>query len=137
MSSKKVYKIRSKYINEDDIIETVVGILVYALVLWITQSLFKGIYIQNFFVAILCAIILNILNFFIKPVLAYLLLPLTIVSFGIAYPIVNVIILKLCDLIMGKLFDLHGFFITFIIALFISFLRLILDCLITNQFRRK
>ena len=52
------------------------------------------------------------------------MLPLTILSFGIAYPIVNVIILKICDLLMGASFEMGGLIITFIIAIFISALKI-------------
>ena len=61
-------------------------------------------------------------------------LPLTIVTYGIAYPIVNMIILKLCDIFMGVHFEIHGFLSMFFIAIFISALRIILDKLITNRF---
>ena len=111
----------------------VVGILVYALVLMITNALFKGIYVENFFYAIIAALILSFLNATVKPVLVFLAIPLTILTYGIAYPIVNVIILNLCDIIMGNAFSVTGFFSTFVIAIFISFLKIVLDRVITKK----
>lgn len=136
--SKEIVKAEKvqKYKDEDYIKEFVVGLLVYALVLMITQSIFRGIYVENFFYAVICALILNILNFFVKPFLIYLTLPLSIMTFGIAYPIVNVIILKLCDIIMGSAFNISGFILPFFIAIFISGLKIFLDELITKKFRR-
>ena len=140
MSKGEIYKIgkNNKYeINKkDDFISFCVGILVYAAVLMIANSLFKGIEVENFFYAIIAALILSGLNYTIKPILIYWTLPLSIMSFGIAYPIVNMIILKLCDLIMGSSFNIYGFFATFVIAIFISGLKIILDNIIAKNIGR-
>lgn len=136
--SKKVYKISTvnEVNNKNIITEFIVGIIVYALVLMISQSIFKGIYIENFFFALIAALILSVLNYYVKPVLVFLTLPLTIASCGIAYPIVNVIILQLCDVIMGNSFEISGLIMPFIIAIFISCLKIFLDNIITKSFRR-
>ena len=145
MSKGEIYKIDRKdnnrkntyqVIKKDDLVSFIVGILVYATVLMIANSLFKGIEIANFFYAIIAALILSGLNYTIKPVLIYWTLPLSVMTFGIAYPIVNMIILKLCDIIMGSSFNINGFFATFVIAIFISGLKIILDNIITKNVGR-
>ena len=60
-------------------------------------------------------------------------IPITILTYGIAYPIVNVIILNICDLIMGDAFTVTGLFSTFVIAIFISALKIFLDRVITKK----
>lgn len=145
MSKGKIYKINNekdrnniKYTCEkDDLIAFGVGIIVYAIVLLLASSLFRGIYVENFFYAIIAALILSLLNSTIKPILIYWTLPLSIVTFGIAYPIVNMIILKLCDILMGNAFGVSGFFSTFIIAIFISGMRMLLDQMITMKVGKK
>ncbi len=137
MSKGKIYKIDNnervyKY-NSNDYITFGVGIIVYAIVLILASNLFRGIYVENFFYAIVAALILSLLNSTIKPILVYWTLPLSVVTFGIAYPIVNMIILKLCDIIMGSAFGVSGFFSTFIIAIFISGMRMLLDQMITMK----
>ena len=47
--------------------------------------------------------------------------------------IVNMIILKLCDVLMGKSFEIHGFISMFFITIFISLLKIIFDKVITNR----
>ncbi len=137
MSKGNIYKInREGYSNDtkkNDIIEFLVGILVYAVVLEIANLLFKGIYIENFLYAFIAALILSLLNYSIKPLLIYWTLPLTISTLGLCYPIVNMIILKLCSLLMGNSFVVSGFFNLFFIAIFISVLRLFLDNMITKK----
>ena len=128
--------VNKKYNKKSDFIQFVVGLIVYAVVLMIAESLFKGIEIKNFLYALIAAFILDLLNYTVKPVLIYWTLPLSILSFGIAYPIVNMIILKLCDILMGRAFNIHGFFATFFIAIFISFMRILLDNIITKNVGR-
>lgn len=134
MTKAKLYKIEKE--NNNNLLQFVIGIIVYALVLVVSTKIFKGIYISNFMYSIVAALILSLLNNTIKPLLVYLTLPLSVITFGIAYPIVNMIILKLCDIIMGNSFELSGFLNVFFISIFISLLKMLLDKLITKKVGR-
>lgn len=131
----KVYRV-SKEEKKNDIITFIVGIIVYALVLMMASSLFVNFYIESFWYAIIAALILSLLNYTIKPVLIVMALPITILTYGIAYPIVNMVILKLCDIIMGSSFVIGGFLSMFFISIFISLLKMFLDQMITNRIGR-
>jgi putative membrane protein len=139
MNKVKLYKIEDGYVrnDKDDLTKFIVGIFVYAIVLMIATSIFRGIYVENFLYALVAALILSCLNYTIKPILIYWTLPLNIVTFGISYPIVNIIILKLCDILMGNSFATGGFFSTFFVAIFISALKMFLDSLITKRVGRR
>ncbi len=143
MSKGKLYKINvnnnSNYVNDrnGEILQFIVGIVVYAVVLVIASVLFRGIYIENFWYALVAALILNILNSTIKPLLIFWTLPLTVSTLGLCYPIVNMIILWLCSLVMGSSFIVTGIFNLFFISIFISGLRLFLYSMITSKIRRK
>ena len=133
----RVYKLDSKgnYVNnpKSELIQFLVGIIVYALVLYIASELFEGFEITSFWYAIIGALILSFLNATLKPFLTFLTLPLTISTLGITYPLVNVIILYLCGFIMGKNFFIDGFLNVFFIAIFISLFKMFLDALITRK----
>ena len=133
MSKTKVYKIDNTRNDKRDATQFIVGIIVYAFVLMMSASLFEKFYISNFWYALIAALILSALNYTIKPLLIYWTLPLNIVTFGVAYPIVNMIILKICDIIMGSSFEISGFISMFFIAIFISILKIIFDNLITKK----
>lgn len=141
MSKGKLYKIdkRGNEVNNktNDLIVFIVGIVIYAVVLMIANTLFKGIYIENFLYAMISAIILSLLNYTVKPIVIYLTLPLTVSTLGLFYPIVNMIILWLCSLLMGSSFVVLGFISLFFISIFISGLRLFLDNMITKRVGRK
>ena len=137
MTKTKLYKINKNdvnYYDRNDGLSFVVGIFVYALVLILASDLFENFFITDYVHAVIAALILSILNATIKPALIFFTLPLTIVTYGIAYPIVNMIILKLCDIFMGIHFEIHGFISMFFIAIFINALKIIFDSLITKRF---
>lgn len=115
------------------ILEIVIDLIIYATILIIASLIFKGLYIENFAYAFLAAAIISALNATIKPVLVYLTLPLTIVSFGIFYPVVNVIVLKLCGLFLGSHFIVEGIIGPFFLVLFVSFLKIIIDSSISKR----
>lgn len=117
-------------------IEWGLTLLIDALVIMLSASIFKGFYVESFGYAILTALVIMILDIFVKPFLKLLALPITVVSLGILYPFVNVIILKLASLIMNSHFNVDGWIVPFFIAIFISFMTVLLDSLITKQIVR-
>ena len=74
-----------------------------------------------------------LLNITVKEFLKMLALPITMISLGLFYPFINVAILKLASLIMGSHFAVEGWIIPFFISLFISFMTIMLDTLITKR----
>ncbi len=132
MSKAKLYRI-DKEERKNDFLKFIVGIVVYAVVLFIASNLFSNFEITNFAYALIAALVMSALNYVVKPILIYWTLPLSIITFGIAYPIVNMIILEICDIIMGEAFIIHGFFSMFLISIFISLLKIMLDKLITDK----
>lgn len=73
----------------------IVSIFLNALALIITAKLVPGFDVPNFTVAILAAIVLGIINTFIKPVLMVLTFPLTLLTLGLFVFVVNAIVLYL------------------------------------------
>ena len=76
---------------------------------------------------ILAVIIIFILNRTVKPLLFWLTLPLTALTLGLFYPIVNVFVLKLTDWILMGHFEIHGTFMVFIVSIIISIMNAIMD----------
>lgn len=113
----------------------------YAIVLIIVSSLFtKSLYINNKYFglyALLASIIIYILNQTIKPILVYITLPLTALTYGLFYPITNVVILYITSFILGNNFQIHGIIISFLIAIIISFLNLLMEGMIIKPIINK
>lgn len=137
MSKKKVIEQpiekRKKSVFER-ILEWLIYMLGYALVLIIVSLLFKkSLIINNDYFglyALLASIIIYVLNQTIKPVLVYLTLPITALTMGLFYPIINVFILYITSFILGNNFQIHGVLISFVIAVLISLLNIFMEGLI-------
>lgn len=102
----------------------------YAIVLLITSNLFRPLYVENFLYGFIAAVLIYVLNKTIKPVLVTLSLPLIGMSLGLFYFVINVVILLLVSLVLGKHFYLTGFFSPFIVSIFISVMNVIMENLI-------
>lgn len=107
--------------NKSNLVEFILKIIVSSITLMLASALFKNFYVENIWYAIMASLIISVLNVSVKPVLVYLSLPVTIMSLGILYPLINVVILKLTSLILGNSFVLEGWFMAFFIAIFISY----------------
>jgi putative membrane protein len=77
--------------------------------LWVASELLDGMtYGDSFGVLLLAAIVFTLVNAVIKPVVAILSIPLIIVTLGVAYFFVNVLMLLLTDWVVGD-FEAGGF----------------------------
>jgi len=109
----------------------------YGIVLLVVAALFDSLYISKDYFgmyAFLAAIIIYALNKIVKPIINFFMLPVTIISLGLAYPIVNIIILRITSLILGKdNFYISGFFGPFIVVLIISFFNILMEELVIRK----
>ena len=82
------------------------GVNIIALI--VIDWLFDGVTIERWWPLLLAAAILTIGNTILKPILAILTLPLIIVTFGLAYFALNVLMLALAEWITPD-FSIDGF----------------------------
>lgn len=108
----------------------------YALVLITVAVIFpKVIYIDNSyygFWGLIAVLIIFILNRTIKPLIVWLTLPITAITLGLFYPLINILILKLTDFILMNHFQVHGIFSLFFVSVIISLMNTIIDRIIKN-----
>ncbi len=76
-------------------------ILITAILVMGIAHIIPGIHVANFKTALIVAVVLGLLNIFIKPVLVILTLPVTILTLGLFLLVINAIIILLCANIVG------------------------------------
>ena len=70
--------------------------------LWVASEIFDEMtYGDSVAVLALAALVFTIVNWVVKPILAILSIPIIILTFGIAYFFVNVLMLVLTDAVVG------------------------------------
>ncbi|MCE7069149.1 MULTISPECIES: phage holin family protein [Dyadobacter] len=86
----------------------IIRLLISTLAILLAAKLIPGVVVASTTTAIIVAIVLGILNTFLKPVLQILALPITIMTLGLFYFVVNVFIIYLATYLVSG-FSIDGF----------------------------
>lgn len=85
----------------------------------------SGVSIDNFWVAIILAVVLAVLNAIVKPLLIFFTLPLTIVTLGLFLFVINALIILLADNLIDG-FRVDGFWWALLFSLLLSIVNAVL-----------
>ncbi len=96
-----------------------VRLCISALALLLAAYLIPGIHVASFYTALIVALVLGILNIFVRPLLVLLTLPITLVTFGLFVFVINAAIFWfVASFVEG--FSVSGFFPALMGSLLIS-----------------
>ena len=73
----------------------IVQIIVTSLILLLMAKMVKGVEIDNWGSALIAAVILGFVNAFVKTVMVFLTIPLTIITLGLFLLVINALVLQL------------------------------------------
>ncbi len=96
---------------------TIIRIIITAVIVLILDYFMSGITVASFTTSVFVAIVLGLLNVFLKPILVLFSLPATIITLGLFMFVINAAIVLICDYFIDG-FEVKGF----ITALFFSIL---------------
>jgi putative membrane protein len=113
-----------------------ISLLLNTLALIITAYIVPGFIVDTFTSALLAAIVLGIINTFIKPVLLLLTLPLTVITLGLFIFIVNAIVLRMTTLFVPG-FVVEGWMPAILGAIVLSITSTILSTLVKDFAAKK
>ena len=97
----------------------IIKIVVTAILVMGIAHFMKGVHIAGFITAFYVAIVLGLLNIFIKPIFVLLTLPFTIITLGLFLLAINAIIILLCANIVGG-FNVDSFWTALIFSTVLS-----------------
>lgn len=106
-----------------------IALLLNSLALIITSNIVPGIKVSGFGIAILAAIIIGIVNTFIRPVLLILTAPINLLTLGLFTFVVNALMLYLASLIVPE-FEVDGALAAILGAIVLSITSTILSSLV-------
>lgn len=132
-----------KLINKENIyklIDWLIKMVGYSLILILTSLLFDNtLFIDKEYFglwAFLASVIIFILNKTVKPILFTLTIPITGLTLGLFYPFINLIVLKIVDLILYPHFQIHGILYALFASILISVLNIVMDHVL-DKLKRK
>ena len=100
-------------------INLIIRLIVSTVVVIAASRILQGFYVDSTQTAIIVAIVMGLLNTFVKPVLQFLSLPITILTLGLFYFVVNVLMVYLCAYLVDG-FSVSGFIAALLFSLGLS-----------------
>ncbi len=97
----------------------IMRIIVTSIIAFALSYILSGVHLENFWAAILLAIVLAVLNAIVKPLLVILTFPITLVTLGLFLFVINAIIILLADNLLGG-FEVDGFWWALLFSLLLS-----------------
>lgn len=85
-----------------------------------------GVHVASFTTALIVAVVLGLLNIFVKPILVLFTLPVTILTLGLFLLVINALIILLCTKIVGG-FSIASFWTAFLFSVVLSILQSIMN----------
>lgn len=104
-------------------------ILITAGLVLLIAHFMPGVNVASFTTALIVAIVLGLLNIFIKPILVILTLPVTILTLGLFLLVINALMILLCTKIVGG-FSVDTFWTALIFSIILSVLQSIMNGLL-------
>lgn len=96
-----------------------IRILITAVLVVVIAHFMPGVSVDTFTTSLIVAVVLGLLNIFIKPILILFTLPITIVTFGLFLLVINALIILLCTKIVGG-FHVQSFWTAVFFSIILS-----------------
>lgn len=112
--------------------KVLVRIIITALLVLIIAHFMSGVHVNNFVTALIVALVLALLNVFIKPVLVLFTLPVTVLTLGLFLLAINAIIILLCSAIVGG-FIVDSFWTALLFSVILSVFQSIVFAITGNK----
>jgi putative membrane protein len=108
--------------------------VVTAFALWLTSQLISGIEIHGVGAVFIAALVLGILNAFLRPLVLFLTFPINLLSLGLFTFVINGFMLWLTSQVVRG-FAIHGFWSAVIGALLLSLISFALSVFVSDSGR--
>ena len=100
-----------------------------ALAVWIVSQVVPGIHVNSAMTALIAALVIGLVNATIGFLIKILTFPLTLITLGLFWFVVNALMLELASVLVRG-FEVHGFLAAFIGAIVLSIVSSILHWLV-------
>ena len=128
-SKNNIEEEKPKKTFKHTVYEILLYLFSYSITLFLLQMVFKSIKIAEpkILWILVAVVIIYILNKVVRPVLVTLTMPITGITFGLFYFVINTLLLKVTDWIMFSKLDFTHIWILFLISILICILRFLIE----------
>jgi putative membrane protein len=108
--------------------KTIINIVFTTVFVVLMAHFLPGVKVDSFITAVIVALVLGLLNIFIKPILVLLTLPATVLTLGLFLLVINGIIILICDALVDG-FHVSSFWTALLFSLLLSFCQAVVSSL--------
>lgn len=106
----------------------IIKLLITAVAVVLSAYILPGVHVESFMVAIIVAVVLGLLNAFLRPILVFLTIPLTVLTLGLFLLVINALIILITDYFIAG-FEVNGFWWALLFSLILSLIVSIFESL--------
>lgn len=107
----------------------IIKLFISSIIVFALSYFFPGVHVTSIVAALWVAVVLGLLNTFLKPVLVFFTIPVTLFTLGLFLLVINAIIVLICDYFIPE-FQVDGF----VTALFFSILLSVSQSILNKLF---
>lgn len=107
-------------------------VLLTGLAVFLIATLMPGVQVKDMNFALLVGLVLTLLNVFIKPILIFLTLPITLVTLGLFLLVINALIVMLAAKLIPQGFIVDGFWVALFFSIVLSMATSLLDTIFSS-----
>lgn len=97
---KKVTKLERLDRSQSSLTNLLIRLAMNVFALWIVDYLLEGIVLTDFRATVIAAVVIGLINTYIRPIFQFIALPLSILTLGIGAFLVNVLMIWIASLIV-------------------------------------
>lgn len=112
--------------------QLIVALVLNSLALWLTAQVVPGFSVGDTTSLVLVAIVLGVVNTFIKPVLSFVTAPLTVVTLGLFAFVVNAVVLFIASAIVPAGLQIDGWMPAILGAVVLSVVSTVLSSVLKD-----
>ena len=110
----------------------IIKLLISTIIVFVLSYFLPGVHVTSLTGALMVAVVLGLLNTFLKPVLIFLTIPVTLITLGLFLLVINAIIILIGDhFITG--FEVDGFFNALIFSILLSIFQSVLNKIFISE----
>ena len=112
-------------------------VLTTGLAIFIISALMPGVHVNNLLDALLVALIIMMLNVFVKPILIFLTLPITVITLGLFLLVINALIILCASVLFKTGFQVDGFWVALLFSIVLSMITSVAEKIFSHLDKRE
>jgi len=104
----------------------IIRLVISAFAVILSAYILPGVSVKSFWTALWIALILTLLNVFITPIMVFLTIPITIITFGLFLFVINAVVILIASALISG-FQVNGFIWALVYSIILTIVSYILE----------